>query len=671
MLFYKVEGIMPIVSDESDDDRYIRKQKNRNICMKSDEYNKNNSKTSFYFVSSIDSYVVTAGVIEDSAENLEQKASQFFNYLEISLCNVTFNEITIDGIETLLHSSYGLDFIEDIDIIMEKFNLNLLTGMRGRRFEFDENIIDYYKKDEIYSTANKYLLTETLIPELNRIYYGTPVSNIQGHPVHYVIQTDDQDTRHTVYNLILQALYENKRLKSKRYSTVEIFAGEKFSFMTLDTLYKVSASGAIVIRYNANDDSGDDDHAICESEIVERICEVAKRYRNKVLTIICLPRECTNIKKMFYENLETLSMIELQEEFVEGERAEYFLKMLAEDAGIDIDQQLFHKLKEGESYLAPDLHNKFNEWYDFKLKTSIYPQYKDISVLKNDVAKSSPKGTAYDELQEMIGLTEAKQMIQKAINYYKLQKLYVEKGIKKDTIAMHMVFTGNPGTAKTTVARLFARIMKDNGLLSKGQLIEVGRADLVGKFVGWTAPTVKSKFKAAIGGVLFIDEAYSLVDGKNGLYGDEAINTIVQEMENHRDDMAVIFAGYPDKMETFLQKNPGLRSRIAFHIPFDDYNVKELCDIAKLIGKNKGLIITQEAETKLEEIFATASRQADFGNGRYVRNIIEKARMEQASRLIELDFDELTAKDVATIKSEDIIVPKIKVQEKAKIGFIA
>ena len=130
---------------------------------------------------------------------------------------------------------------------------------------------------------------------------------------------------------------------------------------------------------------------------------------------------------------------------------------------------------------------------------------------------------------------------------------------------MHMVFTGNPGTAKTTVARLFARILKENGVLSKGDLIECGRSDLVGKYVGWTAVQVKNMFKKAKGSVLFIDEAYSLCDDRSGSYGDEAINTIVQEMENNRDDMVVIFAGYPKEMNDFLDRNPGLRSRIAFH----------------------------------------------------------------------------------------------------------
>ena len=213
--------------------------------------------------------------------------------------------------------------------------------------------------------------------------------------------------------------------------------------------------------------------------------------------------------------------------------------------------------------------------------------------------------------------------------------------------------------------------MKDNGLLSRGQLIEVGRADLVGKYVGWTAPLVKSKFNDALGGVLFIDEAYSLTDDRSGSFGDEAITTIVQEMENHRDDVVVIFAGYPDKMEEFLEKNPGLRSRIAFHVPFADYSSEELCEIAGLIGKNKGFRLSEDAMEKLETVFDAVRGQSDFGNGRYVRNILEQARMAQASRLLKADFDSVTAEDIATVKAVDIPDVPQKPEKKRRIGFTA
>ena len=171
---------------------------------------------------------------------------------------------------------------------------------------------------------------------------------------------------------------------------------------------------------------------------------------------------------------------------------------------------------------------------------------------------------------------------------------------------------------------------------------------------------------------MFIDEAYSLVDDRDGLFGDEAINTIVQEMENNRKDTIVIFAGYPDKMENFLNKNPGLRSRIAFHIPFEDYNAEELCEIAELIANEKGLHIESAAKEKLAKIFETAAKFSDFGNGRYARNMIEKAKMAQADRLIRMEFEKITEKDVFTLVADDFEFTAEKAQEKViKIGFCA
>ena len=396
---------------------------------------------------------------------------------------------------------------------------------------------------------------------------------------------------------------------------------------------------------------------------------MAKRYRNEVLTVLCLPRECKKVKASFFENFGSMSFIEIREDFIKSEDAGDFLSSLAKGNHISTDKKLYSKIESDKTYLATELKDTFAEWYDEKLKRTVYPQYKDIAVARKDVVKSKPQGSAYDELSEMIGLNDAKTVIKKALNYYKMQKLYEEKGVKRDTPAMHMIFSGNPGTAKTTVARLFARIMRENGLLSKGHLVEVGRGDIVGKYVGWTAQTVQNKFKEAMGGVLFIDEAYSLVDDRNGSYGDEAINTIVQEMENHRADVVVIFAGYPDKMEGFLAKNPGLRSRIAFHVPFADYDSKELCRIADMISKKNGMKIDTDALDKLEKVFDIAKADEDFGNGRYVRNIFEQAKMNQASRLLEKDFDAITTDDVITITAEDIIIPESPKSEKRRIGF--
>lgn len=669
MLFYSAEGTIVNYDAEANHSRVTQRSAARKILISSENFNEKLSRDSFYFVSDIYEGTLTIGIITETTYNLEKNLNSYLKYLNYELEDVVIDEITINGIHHLLSTADRSGFVSECTEISERFNLDKVVGRRGVGIEYGENIIEDRSRSRVFSNAEKYLMKETFWPELERIYACNTATKVQGHPVHYIFQTDDRDTRREAYKTLLQALYANNRLRSRRYCYLDFKPGENFSLMSYDALYRLCSGGAVVVRYLTNDNCNDGDHASNESFLIESLCEVAKRYRNQVLTIICLPRECKNTKALFYENLGTMSFVEIQEDFVSGDKARDFLKMLARENHIRTDKNLFAKIELDKSYLAPELRELFNDWYNDKLKTTVYPQYKELHSAKREVIKAAPRGSAYDTLQEMVGLKEAKAVIQKALNFYKIQKLYEDKGLKVDTPAMHMVFTGNPGTAKTTVARLFARIMKDNGLLSKGQLIEVGRGDLVGKFVGWTAQTVQSKFKAAIGGVLFIDEAYSLVDDRAGSFGDEAINTIVQEMENHREDVVVIFAGYPDKMEAFLQKNPGLRSRIAFHVPFADYDAQELCEIASLIGKSKGVIIEDEALEKLVKLFEIARKQSDFGNGRYARNVIEQAKMNQASRLLEYDFDDITTEEITTIRAADILIPSIKLEEHKRIGF--
>ena len=296
----------------------------------------------------------------------------------------------------------------------------------------------------------------------------------------------------------------------------------------------------------------------------------------------------------------------------------------------------------------------------------------DLEELKDDEQKERENYSAKKELDDMIGLSKVKQVINKAIASHKLKKLCMEKGMEKGNASMHMVFTGNPGTAKTTVARLFAEIMKDENILSTGNFVEVGRADLVGSFVGHTAPLVKKRFREAQGGVLFIDEAYSLCDDYEKGYGAEAISTIVQEMENHRDDVIVIFAGYPAPMDEFLKKNPGMLSRIAFQLEFEDYTTDELCDITKLMLEKKKMTITDSAMEKLKNIYEAARKSSDYGNGRFVRKMLEEAEMNLAERLMQLNEKELTTELLSTLEERDIPDPDLKKEHsKNPFGFCA
>lgn len=672
MQFYKYEGstVAEEWTEENDNRRVVR-QRARKIAMKTSGFNLQQENKSCLFVSNVSEGTVTIGVIVQNCAAVEELVSAFLQTIETELTDACLEEITFNTLHNMLNCADRYDYIIDEEEILEQFDLDKLSGRFGRGIDYGEAVFTCGSKKSVYNDAGKFLAKASVVAELDRIYAGSAKCKAKGHPVHYMIQTDDRDTRKDMYRVLLRALYANHRLNSKRFCFIDFKPGENFSALLYDYLYKSNIGGAVVVRYLAGDDT-EEEYASSGRDTIETLCEVMKKYSNQVLTVFCLPRECTQSKDIFYENLGNISIVELKEDFVYGEDAVTFLKTLAKDTGIRTDKSLLSRLEEERGYLAPDLRNLFDNWYNDKLRNDIYPQYKAIATARHEAIKAAPKGSAYDELNRMIGLDEAKKVINRALDYYKAQKLFADKGMKADHPAMHMVFTGNPGTAKTTVARLFARIMQENGLLSKGNLIEVGRGDLVGKYVGWTAPTIQKKFKEAQGSVLFIDEAYSLVDDRSGSFGDEAINTIVQEMENHREDVVVIFAGYPDEMEGFLQKNPGLRSRIAYHVPFADYDTESLCAIAKLIAGQKGLTLTDDACRKLTGLFDTARTEVGFGNGRYVRNVIEKARMAQATRLLSMDFDSIGSKEMATICAEDIEQPKAKAApQRNRIGFSA
>ncbi len=251
------------------------------------------------------------------------------------------------------------------------------------------------------------------------------------------------------------------------------------------------------------------------------------------------------------------------------------------------------------------------------------------------VRSEAIEGDPMEELNSLIGLEEVKAEVISLANIVKIQKQREAQGLKNTPITYHCVFSGSPGTGKTTVARILARIYKDLGVLSSGHLVETDRSGLVGEYVGQTAPKTNALIDSALGGVLFIDEAYAITNTRGEDYGAEAIATLLKRMEDDRDNLVVIVAGYKDEMRRFVESNPGLRSRFTRFIDFPDYTGEELYGIYILRANKYGYKLDAEADAYLKELLneVVAHKSRNFGNGRYVRNLFESCVTYQASRL--------------------------------------
>lgn len=263
------------------------------------------------------------------------------------------------------------------------------------------------------------------------------------------------------------------------------------------------------------------------------------------------------------------------------------------------------------------------------------------------------------ELNELVGLAEVKKDVYELINLLDIQKKRSQQGLKNVEITLHTVFLGPPGTGKTSVARLLSRIFKHLGFLSKGQMYETDREGLVAGYVGQTATKVDAAVQSSLGGVLFVDEAYALTQNSFGNdYGAEAVNTLLKRMEDHRDDLAVVVAGYTEPMKVFIESNPGLRSRFNRYFYFDHFNPTELFQIFESFCTKSDFIVSDEAKEKLMDIFELLLEKKDesFGNARTARNIFEKCIQNQANRIVKLK--KITNKTFKTLTEEDI--PELK-----------
>jgi probable Rubsico expression protein CbbX len=262
--------------------------------------------------------------------------------------------------------------------------------------------------------------------------------------------------------------------------------------------------------------------------------------------------------------------------------------------------------------------------------------------------------------RELIGLLPVKTRIRETAALLLVDRVRKQMGLTAGAPSLHMCFTGNPGTGKTTVALRMAEILHRLGYVREGHLVSVTRDDLVGQYIGHTAPKTKEVIKKAMGGVLFIDEAYYLYKPENERdYGQESIEILLQVMENNRDDLVVILAGYKDKMNRFFESNPGMRSRIAHHIDFPDYKPEELLAIAKLMLAAQNYHFSADGEKAFAEYLKLRMKMEHFSNARSVRNALDRARLRQANRLFGRRGRPLTKDDLMTLEAEDVLASRV------------
>mgnify|MGYP000867685918 FL=1 len=522
--------------------------------------------------------------------------------------------------------------------------------------------------------AEGLLADSSFLAELARIYAEENERRMfYGHPVHYHIAAGNSEAAMAMTRLLARALHANKRLVGQRINRIHSIKDTCFEEEDLEHLLHHAKGGAVVIEMCGCSEE-EENYAGSYERVVEYFGKIIRKYQRDTLFILVeFHTQTRALKKLLAYLQEDISFVHIEEGAGNRAQAAAYLQKLDTQSSMPhySVRELELALGERHTFRASDIHQIHEKLYRDALTAKTYRAYQDIDFYKDTITKKSEQD-AKVALQEMIGLKRQKELVRQIVASFAVQKRRTELDMDAQRPSMHMCFTGNPGSAKTTVARLLADILSKENILDTGHFVECGRADLVGRYVGWTAVHVKEKFRAARGGILFIDEAYALMDDRSGSYGDEAINTIVQEMENRREDVIVIFAGYPKKMEAFLATNEGLRSRIAFHVDFPDYTPAELAEILRLIARKKGCTLTEEIVAHCRKRFEAVCRKPDFGNGRFVRNVFEQALMRQAQRLCTLREGQTLAKEdlrQLTIEDFDVAALQAVPSSPSPVGF--
>lgn len=465
------------------------------------------------------------------------------------------------------------------------------------------------------------------------------------------------DFKNVVQELITYLSFQEKINNKEQQQHFYIFNGErgtgrKFAIKFLMSLFEMNAIFVNCNNFSIPKISEKDvpilvDYLSVRPKTKSDIYDTIRQKKGHSINIIITRtiQEAESIKKELLEDFGKVSIVNFPQ-YDEAELKEIGLQMLNQK-GIQLSNEDYEQLIAENKVLkdAKEVRLFVQELVEFAVQNDYDPSDKNELSLDGFIPQNESsvedEENAEKKLSELIGLEEVKVVLNQQLAYNQVSALRQAHGFSNEILNRHLVFSGNPGTGKTIVARLYTKILYNNKIIQENKLVEVGRADLVGEYVGQTAPKVKRAFDEAKGGVLFIDEAYSLIPSSERDFGHEAISAIIQEMENRRDEVLVIFAGYEELMAKFIETNPGLSSRISREIKFLDYTIDQLIAILELMINKRYYQLTDDCKTVLHQHFSEVVNSRNFGNARYVRKLVDEIVFSQAQRVIEGDKNQL------------------------------
>ena len=461
------------------------------------------------------------------------------------------------------------------------------------------------------------------------------------------------DFKKAVQELITYLSFQEKINNNEQQQHFYIFYGERGSGRKFAVQFLMSLFGMTAIFVNCNNffipKIGEKDVPVLVDYLSARprtksdVFDIFRQKKGHSFNVIIArtSQEAESIRKELLEDFNKVSIVNFPN-YDESELKEIGLQMLNQK-GIQLSNEDYEQLIAENKVLkdAKEVRLFVQDLVEFAVRNNYDPSDKnelnlDGFILQNESSVEDEEN-AEKKLSELIGLEEVKIVLNQQLAYNRVSALRQAHGFSNEISNRHLIFSGNPGTGKTVVARLFSEILYNNKIIQENKLVEVGRTDLVGEYVGQTAPKVRKAFDDARGGVLFIDEAYSLTPSSERDFGNEAISALIQEMENRRDEVLVIFAGYEELMAQFIKTNPGLSSRISREIKFLDYTIDQLIDILELIVNKRYYQLTDDCKVVLRQHFSEVVNCRNFGNARYVRKLVDEIVFSQAQRVIEAD----------------------------------